>query len=434
LLCATATAKRDTDSEAATHSRDEADAASYLAKTNGDAAVSREGEIHPFRAIKHAVALAEQTEDTLTENKQEIDAGAGGGAAVAGNQQNTPDLMRYFEKAQSQSKNAARRQTEMKMRVGAQKRAARQQQQTTQADKGEVITPIPVQAAVEESAKKVEHPHHPHLLAFYLEQLAEQAEDRADASDAGIEVIEPSLVQLEQVSTGAAAAAAATTAPAAAAATTTAPAAAATTTATTTAPAATTTAAAATTTAAAAATTTAAAATTTAAAAATTTAPASADTAAAAAGAASTGGAAAAAGAASTGADAVINSVVPLAHLQQLQNELSGVEAEHAARQAELNAELQKQQAQTQQLLKESQEGTVGLTETPTLIDPVKHVPIDPNNEVLYDAAPTDPKMNIKPSVFTKANDLIASADSQHTEFEHNMPIECAEPTCTADQ
>jgi len=437
LLCmslpAMARVVRDEGSVAA-HTQAEAEAATYLAKENGDA-VAHASDIHPFRvALKHV--RAQEQDKAEREQTQDGEAGAGGGAAVASDKAAQGDLMRYFERAQTQSKNAARRQQQMKINNGAQKRLARQEQAQQNDGNSEVVTPIPV-TAVEESAKKKTLPSHPHLLAFYLSQLAEEAEDQAQQVDLGLSSPhDMALVEETQTaSTGGAAAAttasATTTTAAAAAAGTTAPAAA-----TTTANAAATTAsAAAATTAVAAATTTAAAAAAagaTGAAATTTVAAAATNTGAVTATGGVTGGAAAAAE--STGANAVTDSVVPLAHLQQLQSALSAVEAEHAARQAQLNAEVAKQQAQTKALLQQEQDGTVGLTVSPTLIDPTGYVPIDPNNAVLYNAAPTDPKMSIKPSVFTKADNLEASAASQHLEFVHNMPIECAEPTCSVGQ
>jgi len=133
-----------------------------------------------------------------------------------------------------------------------------------------------------------------------------------------------------------------------------------------------------------------------------------------------------------TGAsDAVTNSVVPLKQLQQLQEQLSALEQEHAQRQQELEKELDAQKAATQALKAQEQQGTVGLTMTPTLINPEKHLPIDPNNAVLYNAIPTDPKWSIKPSDMQKSQELSGKADQSHTEFNVIIKAVCAEPTCS---
>jgi len=344
----------------------------------------RAEEIHPFRVLKQAPTEGDSSKIAAV-----------GGSPVAATEtfsmkqkENTPELMKYFDR--QETKNAARRQQKEKMAVGAQKRQMRQQQEQQQ--------DMPPQT-------------HPHLLAFLQEQLAEEAMERQQQTQ---------LIALEQVASstnvgggGAAPEAASSTAAPAATPPSTgtgttggqtpatptvagtggtgapAPAPAASTTDNTPAsPAASTPI--------------------------------------------NTGGVL---GESSTASDQpVVNSVVPLAHLQELQSELSDVEAEHAKRQAELNAELAQQQQATKDLLAQEKQGTVGLTVTPILTDPEKHVPIDPMNAQLYGNAPTDPNMDIRPSDFSKANDLISKESSQHTEFAHNMPILCAEPTCTVDQ
>jgi len=336
-------------------------------------------QIHPFRVLKHAP-------------NDEDSHGAGGGAPVAASalqtetfsmkqeagtkKQSQSDLLKYFDRVHSQSKNPARRQQQQKMASAAMKRAAMQQQADASAVPAPTVTEPPQT--------------HPHLLAFLQEQLALQAEEnghlmQVDSSTAGTET-PATTTATDTPATPAASTAPETTATAADGTTTT------------NVPVD------------------------------TTTAPATGGTGPVPVGdtvEASTGGEA------STGADAVTNSVVPLSHLEELQKELAAVEAEHAKRQTELSAELAAQQAQTRDLLEREKQGTVGLTVTPILINPEKHLPIDPANAELYNNVPTDDKMNLRPSVFAKAADLENKADAMHKELVNNLPIECAEPTCS---
>jgi len=384
--------------------------AAIAALSNAGGDLRSKEEIHPFRVRKHAPAMMEEQEQQ--KSKQQTEQGAGWNPAPPApaaitetyslQEKKQPELMRYFDRQHTESRNPTRRQQQQKMAVGAQKRLMRQEQE------GPQITPAaPVQS-------------YPHLAAFLQEQLAEQAQEALESKQ---------TLLLDQSASTAPAAVAAST-PAAATVTgvspapSTAPAGVTPTVSTTQAVVKTT------------ATGGASQSTTTPAGSASAIEPTASSAAVAVVSA--TGGtavntAAVLAESSSTGSSPVVDSVVPLSHLQQLQQELSSVEAEHAARQAELASELAAQQAQTKTLLDQQKQGTVGLTVTPTLIDPVGAPPLDPSNAPLYNNAPTNPAMNIRPSVLNAANNLISKEQAQHAEFVVNMPIECAEPTCTVD-
>jgi len=443
LLIGFVCARVETVKDSTEQDQSNAAAAAMAGLANSDTPLSAE-QIHPFRVLKH------NSDKTVADREEqgEKDGGAGGGAAVVAGassesfslkQAKKPELIKYFDRVNAQAKNPARRQQEQKMATTAQKRLARQAAAADSAAVAQPADAVAIETKEQAQAQVVLAPAgaaapaaapaavgvppqtHPHMLAVFQEQ--QLALDDLDAPLSLLQTtfapsssppssslpssplspppIQSELLDLKQVSSTGAAAPAAPAAAATAAAT--APASAA------TAPPA------------AAATSTAGAPTATGT---------STDTA----GAPSTGVIEPASTAPAAPDLPVENSVVPLSHLQQLQQELSDVEAEHAKRQAELNAELKAQQAQTRDLLEKEKEGTVGLSVTPILINPQKHIPIDPSNADLYNNAPTDPTMNIKPSVLQNAGNLVAAADAQHLEFAHNMPLECASPTCAVSQ